>query len=268
MQEMNQYHNAFSSEYDDIVAFFPGAMEIFNATSISVSDNAYFTGVKYSSINELNESDYNTQITSTIEDSHYLGRFSGGTGSHSLPVLSVSVGSTTYQLNETWCYTPIVLDMDGDGKLEASKGNYKPHPYTGVKLVPFDLNGDNFDDMVEWVGANDGLLLQYTPGEKVNGTHLFGNAGGWCHGFEKLGTLDKNQDGMLKDEELATLSVWQDRNSNGLVDAGEVRSVKELGITMIKVTHSEDMVSSFEQNGATKKMWDWYPTAFKANKTK
>jgi hypothetical protein len=273
IKHMKKYLSAFKNEYKSLMKWFPAALEIFKATEIDLNNkpNAYFTGQNYGTTNEINANEYTAQISSTLVDSHDWGRYGSKKSGYSnqgdfVNVMAVSVGDTTYQLEEKWRYTPIILDMDGDGKLEASKGQYKPHDYTGVKVLPFDINGDNFDDMIEWVGANDGLLLQYKPGEKVNGNHLFGNAGGWNHGFEKLGTLDANKDGMLKGEELATLSVWQDKNRNAVVDSGEVRTVKALGITMIKVTHTEDLVSSFEQNGTLKKMWDWYPTCFKATK--
>ncbi len=155
--------------------------------------------------------------------------------------------------------TPLVLDMNGDGKLEASNGQYLPHALIeGLNLVEFDMNGDGFNELVEWVGANDGLLVVYNPEEKVTGKHLFGNATGMNNGYEKLALLDANKDGKIMGEELATLSVWQDKNGNALADEGEIACVKELGITEIKVTH-ENMISSFIKDGTEYLMWDWHP---------
>lgn len=272
MYHLKAYNSLFNQEFNDMLTFYPAAQELFNNTAMIVNDKKYFQ-TDYATQSEITAGEYSTLLgstsVSTVSTHHDYGRISSGSGWYGpYQTMRVTIGGTAYELRESWHYSPIVLDMDGDNKLEASKGNYRPHPYTGAKLVPFDLNGDFFDEMVEWVGPNDGLLLQYKAGEKVNGNHLFGNAGGWRHGFEKLATLDKDGDGMLKGDELATLSVWQDKNKNGLADTGEVQSVSELGITMIKTSHTEDLVSSFQQNGAEKKMWDWYPTAFKAEKKK
>jgi hypothetical protein len=273
MYHLKAYNSLFNQEFQDMLAYYPAAQELFNNTAIIVGDKRYFQSFNdgVATTTQISGSDYTTLLgstsVSTYSTHHDYGRISSGSGWYGpYDTMKVTIGGSCYELRESWHYSPIVLDMDGDNKLEASKGNYRPHPYTGTKLIPFDLNGDNFDEMVEWVGPNDGLLLQYKAGEKVNGNHLFGNAGGWRHGFEKLATLDKDNDGMLKGEELATLSVWQDKNMNGLAEADEVKSVSELGITMIKTSHTEDLVSSFQHNGAEKKMWDWYPTAFKAEK--
>ena len=164
--------------------------------------------------------------------------------------------------------TPLVLDMDGDGKLVASNGQWLPHNFTGkgqVPLVAFDINGDGFVEVVEWVGPNDGLLLVYKPGEPVTGNNLFGFAEGTTDGFEKLSLLDTNNDQKITGDELATLSVWQDKNANAKVDDGEVKSVAELGITEINAAHT-NLRSSFRQNGINKVMWDWHPVMFMVKK--
>jgi hypothetical protein len=115
--------------------------------------------------------------------------------------IKITTNGREYTLQESIYTSPLVLDMDGDGKLEASKGQWLPHRYAGGKIVEFDMDGDGFLDLSEWVGANDGLLLQYNEGE-VSANNLFGNAGGFWHGFEKLSLLDKNDDKKLTDDEL------------------------------------------------------------------
>lgn len=167
--------------------------------------------------------------------------------------------------------TPLVLDMDGDQKLEASNGQYLPHAAgkDATKWVEFDINGDGFDEAIEWVGPNDGLLLSSVPalGEKVTGNGLFGDAKGFTNGYEQLATLDKNGDGKIMGEELNTLAVWQDKNGNVKVDAGEVATVKELGITEINTSNTE-MMSYYVRNGKNYIMWDWYPTMLMVKKTR
>lgn len=167
----------------------------------------------------------------------------------------------SYTFNFSGAETPIVLDMDGDGKLEASAGQWLPHQISAKdtsKLVSFDMDCDGFDDLTEWVGPNDGLLLTYNGGA-VTAENLFGNEGGtYKNGYEKLSLLDTNRDGKITGEELNTLSIWQDKNGNAKIDQGEVTSVASLGITEIVANH-KNLMSSFIQNGTRKMVWDWYP---------
>jgi len=217
-------------------------------------------------------------VQSTYSLSFYMGRNTAVANS-----TGASVGGYTTSQNEqqgtvvmdgcaykvcAWeTRTPIVLDMNGDQKLEASGGEWAVHSLPkNAKLVPFDINGDGFDELVEWVGANDGLLLNYT-GQAVNGNNLFGDAGGFADGYEKLSLLDENGDKQLTGKELATLSVWQDRNGNAKVDKGEVTSVAELGITSISIAPT-NFVAPFVQNGKTQIMWDWHPVSIIVKKTK
>jgi len=44
----------------------------------------------------------------------------------------------------------------------------------------------------------------------------------WKNGYEPLAVLDQNKDGSLRGSELAGLAAWNDRNSNGVSDPGEV----------------------------------------------
>lgn len=185
---------------------------------------------------------------------------------HIFNTVSIQVGDRNYQLYDSLAISPIVLDLDGDGNLEASKGEYLPHPYNGAKLVEFDINGDEFLELTEWVGPHDGILLQSNERD-LNANAFFGEAGGFRDGYEKLSLLDTNNDKQLTGEELKTLSVWQDQNTNGKVDTGEISSVTALGITALSLTH-QDLVSSFTQNGTTKNMWDWYPVAFRVKRTR
>lgn len=180
--------------------------------------------------------------------------------------VSIQIGSRKYQLYDHLYTSPLVFDMDGDGNLEASKGEWLPHDYNNSKVVEFDMDGDDFLDVVEWVGQNDGLLMVTPKMGDVNANHLFGEAGGFTDGFEKLSSLDANKDSKISGKELDTLSIWQDKNGNAKTDAGEVASVTSLGITEISLNHNQ-LVSSFTQNGVTKKVWDWYPVMFRVKKT-
>lgn len=163
--------------------------------------------------------------------------------------------------------SPIVLDLNGDGKLDASGGQWMPHNgfVEGAKVVMFDINSDGFEDVIEWVSPNDGILLM--PGETANidGTSLFGNTDGYKDGYEKLASFDKNNDGKLTGEELKGMNVWIDENSDGKANAKEIKTLASLKITELAVTH-KTYVSSFIQNGQRKYSWDWWPTAMSVEK--
>ncbi len=166
-----------------------------------------------------------------------------------------------YQINLDCIVSPIVLDLDGDGKLMASDGQYLPHPKTfkSEGAVMFDFYGNGFPVATEWVGLQDGLLCRPQEGQRLNGTHLFSTSNGYDNGYEEMASLDQDKSGALEGAELEGLCVWQDRDGNGRADEGELQSVQELGITSINVNH-KDMASTFVRNGKTYKSFDWWPS--------
>ena len=221
------------------------------------------------------DSFYDQQTASTapvfgsVSDGTYNNRslgykYNNGTFS----TIKITTNGRAYKIRETIYTSPIVLDMDGDGKLQASKGKWMPHRFTGVKTAEFDMNGDGFLDVTEWVGPNDGLLVDYQGGT-MNGKNLFGSSDGrFQNGYEKLSLLDKDADKKLTGDELKTLSIWQDKNSDAKVDSGEIISLEKLGITEIGLKHDAKLVSYFVQNGQKKVMWDWFPSLLRVQRTK
>ena len=166
-----------------------------------------------------------------------------------------------YAVNSTYRYSPIVLDLSHSGRIDASEGSWMPHDgVKGKRLVFFDLLGHGNRVITEWVGPKAGLLMEARADGSVDGSCLFGNAGGYANGFDKLSLRDANHDGRLNGNELKGLTVWVDANSNGRVDTGELKPLESLGITEIGVNHS-GMRSTFTMNGKTEMMWDWWPTA-------
>jgi hypothetical protein len=67
-------------------------------------------------------------------------------------------------------------------------------------------------------------------------------------GFTALATLDSNADGIINaaDQHFNELLVWTDANSNGLSDAGELKSLADLGIATLNL-HAK--TSTAEDNG-------------------
>lgn len=206
-----------------------------------------------------------------------LGAANAGGGG--LPPLNVVPGRTAgwmgeplllqlrggqYEASGTKYVSPLVLDLDADAALSASRGLWQPHParLTGPYVV-FDLDGDGFKDITEWIGAGDGLLT--TSSSPQSGRDLLGTAGGWADGFAHLAAVyDLDHNGRVEGSELQNLYVWQDRNTNGIADLGEVRATTDLGITWIATSHS-NFVAGYGYldvlgGGAkTNLVWDWWP---------
>lgn len=181
---------------------------------------------------------------------------------------------TTEQLSQIDAYavsvkrtiSPLVLDMKGSGKIEASRGEWMPHrKIYPERMAFFDLNGNGFPVYTEWVGPNDGLLCKPNDDGSVDGSCLFGTSTGFSNGFEALSVLDQNGDRLIRGAELEGLMVWQDKNGNAKAEAGELTSVADVGITSIGVGHKK-FVGSFTINGETRRMYDWWPNVLELNR--
>lgn len=216
-------------------------------------------------------------VTQKFNNRSYGYRY-GSYANFTKEVAKITVGKKSYKLKHHVYTSPIVLDMDGDGKIQASNGKYLPHRYEKGKMVEFDINGDGFLDLIEWVGPNDGLLVHnYKMGEEINGHNLFGETGGWANGFEKMMAFDKNKDEILSGDEIKGFQVWMDKNGNAVVDKGELTSLESNGITALAINPAKmvtdtkqhkPMSSFFKQNGKTKIFWDWYPFVIEVKRGK
>ncbi|MGA1875104.1 MAG: putative Ig domain-containing protein [bacterium] len=155
--------------------------------------------------------------------------------------------------------SPLVLDLNGDGMISTSDHGYLPHPSQWAPPFKlFDINGDGFEEITEWLSPDDGLLVKKPQGDRLNGTHLFGSADGWRNGFEKLAALDTSGDSRITGEEMAGLAVWKDGDSDAVLDEGELLEPDTLGLTGIDLNHHAYKGSCII-NGQTRAMWDWFP---------
>jgi hypothetical protein len=141
-----------------------------------------------------------------------------------------------YQLAMT-TQSPIVLDQDGNGKIDL----------TSIKDgVQFDIDGDGQKEQVAWTEAKgeqtDGwLALPDEEGDIKSGKQLFGNQWGDANGYERLKQFDDNQDGVIdaKDAIAGKLRMWQDKNHDGKVDAGEMKTLADAGVQSIQLGYTE-----------------------------
>jgi hypothetical protein len=136
-------------------------------------------------------------------------------------------------------------------------------------IVDFDLRGYGFRDRWTWVKPELGFLV-WDPkreGKITSARQLFGSYTFQIFrktGYDALAALDDNGDGVLSGEELNGISVWFDRNHNGVSDPGEVMPVEELGIRAIAVTatgrdgiHPTNARGIILADGTALRTWDW-----------
>lgn len=181
-------------------------------------------------------------------------------------IKTASVTVNRWDISGSSIVSPIVLNLNGNDKLGASNGEYRPHKtfdFNNSKV--FDLYGDGFPVLTEWVTSTDGLLCVPKPDGTIDGTCLFGNVDGFNNGFEKLAQYDSNNNKILEAKELGDLRVWVDKNTNAVPDKGEVFLLEDLGITSLNLNH-RFLKSTFVANGQTYTMWDWYPNVFEIEK--
>jgi hypothetical protein len=160
--------------------------------------------------------------------------------------------------NAKLVYTPIVLDLNGNGISTLAMAN-------GVQ---FDLLASGQPVQTGWVAPSDGLLVRdlNADGTINNGTELFGNAtvladgSKATDGYQALAQLDTNHDGMITSDDAVfdQLGVWVDADSDGISEAGEVQKLSSLGITGISVR--ADVTSTLD-NGNTIGLTSSYQTA-------
>ncbi|WP_343733224.1 SdrD B-like domain-containing protein [Duganella sp.] len=135
----------------------------------------------------------------------------------------------------TWdaTITPIAIDLNGDGIHTIARDDM-----TGR----FDLLGTGKAIQSGWLSKGDGFLAIDSNG---NGqiddiSELFGGVSKGS-GFAKLASYDSNGDGVVNanDALFSHLSIWQDANSNGKTDAGELLSLSQAGVVSLNVAYTE-----------------------------
>jgi hypothetical protein len=178
-----------------------------------------FIKVLYDAINHINDGqsagtsiisddDLNLNLVSGgIENNlfmfTYFGRSTGGVRSKNIE-FETSLGfcgsnqlaeSIKYKISTFIQTTPIVFDLDGNGILDASNGVWLPHPDTwSTNVNLFDIDCDGIKEVMEWVGPNDGLLVNVSPQSvsELTGANLFGNGDGWGDGFQNFYTFSNS----------------------------------------------------------------------------
>ncbi|MCR4301863.1 MAG: hypothetical protein NUV51_09655, partial [Sulfuricaulis sp.] len=125
--------------------------------------------------------------------------------------------------------SPLALDINNNGRIDDIG--------LANSTVYFDLTEDGVAEKSGWLAPEDGLLALDINGNGVvdDRGELFGTDPQHT-AFDRMAELvDFNQDGIVdaSDSLFGQLRVWQDANSDGISQAGELKTLDELGITSI-----------------------------------
>ena len=149
----------------------------------------------------------------------------------------------------TYPVDPLIFDLNGDGVKTVALADG----------VHFDFDKNGFAEKIGWVSAEDGLLVRDLDknGKIDSGRELMGDLTELSdemtasNGFEAPAYFDANADGVVdaKDDIYNELQIWQDKNQNGVVDAGEIMSLSEAGIASINLAYENIDVRDGSGNG-------------------
>jgi hypothetical protein len=108
--------------------------------------------------------------------------------------------------------------------------------------VSFDITGDGWPNRITWTAAGSSLAFlardRNANGRIDDGRELFGdrtvlsNGQQAANGFEALGELDANADGVVdgRDPDWPSLLLWVDGNHDGVSQAQELQAVTASGV--------------------------------------
>ena len=150
-------------------------------------------------------------------------------------------------------YDPLVLDLNGDNNIDLITAD--------DSIVYFNHKNDGVKVNTSWIGKDDGFLVidKNNNGTIDNGSELFGNFttknnGDMANnGFEALKDYDTNGDLIIdyRDDKFGELKIWQDLNSDGISQSGELKTLKEAGISRLNLNNSETSNEVLEGNSIT-----------------
>jgi len=140
---------------------------------------------------------------------------------------------------ETGSGKPLIIDLDGDGTELTPMDR---------SFTEFDFDDDGYLERTAWAGADDGILVwdefedgQISRAAEIAFTEL--TSGDIHTDLTALAEVfDSNNDGVFNsaDAQWSEFRIWQDADSDGVVDAGELQTLAHHRITEIDLTHTVD----------------------------
>jgi hypothetical protein len=155
-------------------------------------------------------------------------------------------GSSAGTLELTGTNAPIGVDLDDDGVEYLSRED-------GVVFTD-QQTGESVN--TAWVGPEDGMLVfDANRSGTVDATeeYVFTE---WSETAETdmealAEVFDTNKDGVLdkQDEQWDQFAVWQDKDSDGVTDEGELVSLEDLGVESIALNYSDESEAGTAADG-------------------
>ncbi len=161
---------------------------------------------------------------------------------NALNINAASYSSLSANSTQQVYIDPLLLDLTGKG---VGMTDFKSDP------VLFDVDHSGTVKRTGWTDKQTGILVVAdATGQVTNISQMFsqyfgGNAGSnggagstpYANGFAALAAQDSNHDGIIdsKDPIWNQLRVWVDANHQGKVEAGELKTMAQLGITQINL---------------------------------
>jgi Ca2+-binding RTX toxin-like protein len=189
----------------------------------SGSDTAAFAGL---------QNDY--QLTTTggsLSITDLQPTVSGDDGTDQL----IGVETAQFSDQSVSLAAPVILDLDGNGVTLVDRAQ---------SATSFDWNGDGITDHTGWIGQGDAFLaLDRNHDGRIDSAAELSFANdkpGAKSDLDGLSAFDSNGDGKLSadDSAFGDFRVWQDADANGLSDAGELKSLADVGIAAIDLAGS------------------------------
>ena len=245
--------NGIVIAYDSTTPLFTGTIDNFrlvqnpfqNTSSVRLQSND--TGTAYlvhssvsvtdlNSITTANDALWNSNnVTANTTTQMSLSGLQDGTYRlYTVDAAGNMSSATTNTVVVSASATPLILDLNGDGVRTTDVAHG----------VLFDVNDTGSPVHTGWVDAHDGLLVLdlNLDGRIHSGAELFGSGttlastgGKAADGYAALRAYDLNADGVINalDAVFQNLQVWQDNNTDGVSDAGELHSLASLGIASL-----------------------------------
>jgi len=136
------------------------------------------------------------------------------------------LASKTWTIQFTGNATPVTFDMNHDGVityLNTDQG------------VMYDYNNDGIKEHTAWVGPSDGILALEQDDGSVKFVFSTQKGETDLQGLAK--EYDSNHDNILDQQDVGfeKFGVWQDQNSDAVLNNGEFITLKDLGISQLNL---------------------------------
>lgn len=234
LEEINSLENKLDDKVDDLIKFSERSKGVLSISKIGGSFSIALN------VGQIVTADPGKERAKVIAGA-IAGSIGGLVGAAGGPLVSFGLSAgldfLAKKAVDAWYpndaeIDPIVFDLNNDG-INLVSINISP--------VTFDMDNDGLPDPTGWVSPDDALLAQdrNNDGQINNISELFSEyySPDTNTGLQALATLDSNQDQIIdtNDDQFHTLSLWQDHNTNGQTDPGELTLLSNTDITFIQL---------------------------------